>query len=166
MSQVHPSVDSASVTAAILSLRLDEFRYTIFSSSSCKREKKSFRLPCNPRAAAAAGSGNDVFMLIEKRIERGRERLRLRLGFIFDREPMKDPKKNLVSFKISREKEETGLHLGDEMCASWSRREQWRRWEKTCVTKSTIVYVHVYVDSFFLLAGWYKKKRSKSAMMA
>lgn len=37
MSQVHPSVDSASVTAAILSLRLDEFRYTIFSSSSCKR---------------------------------------------------------------------------------------------------------------------------------
>lgn len=154
MSQVHPSVDSASVTAAILSLRLDEFRYTIFSSSSCKREKKSFRLPCNPRAAAAAGSGNDVFMLIEKRIERGRERLRLRLGFIFDREPMKDPKKNLVSFKISREKEETGLHLGDEMCASWSRREQWRRWEKTCVTKSTIVYVHVYVDSFFFSSCW------------
>jgi hypothetical protein len=45
------------------------------------------------------------------------------------------------------------------MCASWSRREQWRRWEKTCVTKSTIVYVHVYVDSFFffLLAGIKRK---------
>jgi hypothetical protein len=105
-------------------------------------------------------------MLIEKRIEKGRERLRLRLGFIFDREPMKDRPKNLVSFKISQEKGETGLSWRRNVRQLVAARTMATMGKDLCDKIDYSVRTSMWIVFFLLLAGWYKKKRSKSAMMA
>jgi hypothetical protein len=79
---------------------------------------------------------------------------------------MKDRPKNLVSFKISREKEETGLSWRRNVRQLVAARTMATMGKDLCDKIDYSVRTSMWIVFFLLLAGWYKKKRSKSAMMA
>ena len=145
---MHPSVDSLSVTAVLFFLRLDEFRYTIFSSSSPK-EKSLYSHVTRELLAQAM-----MYLCWWKKSREG-ETVVAEIRFHFrQRERANERRENLVSFKTSQEKKKkrTGLSQNRKKCQSG----QWRRWEnaQTCVWQNRL-YATVLCS-----------KRSKSAMMA